>query len=757
MSQSDQKILSSHEALLESGYEGIENYQGIVDQVRLRRAILSGNEPGIRNLAGRIQDFYSSHPVDLTGEPQGPYGIWDQHFLRQEEYLPSLALLDPPVIAEENALQLEAVSADLFIQILSSLELLDEREEAQVQRSQSLLTTLLTAMVLMNPRESIGDHWNNLIQNNIPRSFDRRFRSYLESNEPLAGMWSHLGNQYNISQPTDLWEQGGALAQSLNTWLSRAGLRLWAGLFRAMEQCRPFPRLVQKLRAYPEIGVNLGLSGNPQEAALELFRRGDLGIAQAGLLSRVNEDIPVEELQELLSSTQDPEYFIDDFIDTLMDQWGPLLHEGSDEELAVLASLMPTLENLTTRPDIHNRLRSWNEEMESFSFRTHRIFSHLFSGSSLATLGAGVVFAEMAPALLMGRLGQSTRLGGILAPAGMLGLRATMANGLATGTVLSAVGSFLQNQSRENAGFTPHFWRDFGVGAVVNGVTMAGAFGAAYGLNRFLRPDLSQTMVLGRAWNRNQVLVRGGSFLTGGSLAWGLGVAHRGIHSGHWGTTWDEAAENYLTMAMFEGGHGGLRYLRRRASLHHELGLPGSALNRRLGGLLVNRNLPNLGPVRVEQVHHELSHSLNRNPALKTHRDAVLTRLGLAEIFRPGILSLYGARVSQGSTPIWSPKNGLLLVTPDSVAEGFPQAPASPRGPLLLPASTERVNAPRPADTVLSHEYAFRYVGENVVEGEAPHFTLNVGEGQNAQQRVLTRRDFTFLPREDQRILSRRG
>ncbi|MDX1387017.1 MAG: FHA domain-containing protein, partial [bacterium] len=92
-----------------------------------------------------------------------------------------------------------------------------------------------------------------------------------------------------------------------------------------------------------------------------------------------------------------------------------------------------------------------------------------------------------------------------------------------------------------------------------------------------------------------------------------------------------------------------------------------------------------------------------------------------------------------------------------SVAEGFPQAPASPRGPLLLPASTERINAPRPADTVLPHEYAFRYVGENVVKGEAPHFTLNVGEGQKAQQRVLTRRDFTFLPQEDQRILSRRG
>lgn len=755
--QSDHKILDSYQRLSESGYENLNNYQGILDQVRLRRAILSGNNNQIREYSARIQDFFAAHPVEIQEDAEISYEIWGQHFLRQEEYLSSLSNLDVPSAAEENSVQLQAVSADLFIQTLLALELLDERGETEVQRSRAILSTLLTAMVLMDPQRSIQEHWEAIVQDQIPRSFPRRFQAFLDSNDPFAGMWANIRNQFNISQATSLWEQGHFLARDLNHWVHGAGHRITEGLSQAMNQHAPFPFLMNALQRHPEIGINLHLPPEPLRAARELFRRGEAGMEQIQRLAQNGGEIPVAEFEEILRSAQDTENFLNNFIGSVLDAWEPILREGTEEELAVLSSLRSSLENLETTPTLHNRLKSWSDQMESFSFRSNRIFSHLFSGTSLATLGAGVLFAEFAPALLMGRLGQSTRLGRALAPAGMIGLGGALTNGIATGTVLSAVGAFLQNRRRERIGFTPHFWRDFGSGAVINGLTMAGAFGAAYGLNRMLRPDLSQTMVLGRAWNRNQILVRGGSFLTGGSLAWGLGVAHRGIQGGGWHSSWDEAAENYLTMAMFEGGHAGLRYLRRRAALHHELGLPTHALNRRLGAWIVNPNLPTLGPVRVEQVHHELTHSLNRNPALQAHRNAVLGRLGLAEIFHPGILMLYGAKVSQGSTPIWSPKSGLILITPDSVAESYPKAPTTRSGPLLLPASTERVNSPQPADTVHPHEYALRYIGKNVVEDSIPYFAIDAGEGQKAQQRVLTRRDFTFLPPEDQRVLSRTG
>jgi hypothetical protein len=755
--QSDQKILDSYQRLSESGFENLNNYQGILDQVRLRRAILSGNNMQIREYAARIQDFYAAHPVETEQDADISYEIWGQHFLRQGEYLSSLADLDVPSVAEENSIQLQAVSADLFIQTLLALEFLDERGETEVQRSRAILSTLLTAMVLMDPHRPIQNHWQALLQNEVPRSFERRFRSFLRSNAPFAGMWENIRNQYNISQVTDLWEQGRLLARDLNPWVHGAGRRITQGLLQAMNQHSPFPFLMNALQRHPEIVASLHLPQDPLRAAQELFRRGEAGKEQIQHLAQNEGGIPIAEFEEILNSARDTENFLNNFIGSLMDAWEPILREGTEEELAVLSSLESSLENLATNATLRNRLTSWADQRESLSFRSARILSHLFSGPSLATLGAGVLFAEFAPAFLMGRLGQSTRLGRALAPAGVMGLGGTLANGMATGTILSATGAFLQNRRREHLGFTPHFWRDFGSGAVINGLTMAGAFGAAYGLNRMLRPDLNQSLVLGRAWNRNQLLVRGGSFLTGGSLAWGLGVAHRGIQGGGWHSSWDEAAENYLTMAMFEGGHAGLRYLRRRAALHHELGLPTHALNRRLGGWIVNPNLPTLGPVRVEQVHHELTHSLNRNPALQAHRDAVLSRLGLAEIFHPGILTLYGGKVSQGSTPIWSPKSGLILITPDSVAESYPKAPPTRSGPLLLPASTERVNSPQPADTVLPHEYALKYVGKNIVEDSNPYFAINVGEGQKAQQKVLTRQDFNFLPPEDRRVLSRSG
>ncbi len=735
----------------------------LYQEIRLQEALWENHPQEVQRWSQALRSELQSRSTQ-PGERPSWVTRWEEYFLQQPNYLSLLDNLDLPSPGEAMGAWVNGFSSDILMQIGATLDLWNEDSEREVQLRYQVLGLTLAAWNQQHPELDLNESLAMLYGRTLQGSPESALQNLLENSEALAprvqAIWEESG--------VESWEQWWGLVHegltNMRHWHTSGGSHLLEQVLELNRGAHPIRRLAEQLQGYAADLEALHLPTDPQGAAQELFRRGAAGREELTALAELSPHLPIAEWLETLNLPETQDQSHEAHSQELLEFFLQQVAEGEDHETAAAAAVLHLFTQETEAGDspwnlptmVVRRSGERLTELQSLSSRTLRILSSLVSTESLATMGFGVLYAELLPALAIGRLGRATRLARLLAPRGHLRTSAALAHGLGTGVVLGTAGAVLQNHARSADGFRTHYAEDILTGATINSVVFCGAAAANLGMHRFLGRSEAQTHVLGRTFTWRPLLAHGASLVTGGSLAWGLGVTARGMETGRWETSGDEAASHYLTFLGFELGGAGLRQVRRRISMSRELGMPGSRIGRSLGPLFVNEWMPVLGPTRTQNLIGLLEHSMRRNPALRGRRQEVLQRLAREEYRHPGITQNFEAWMRQGHTPVMVGPEGrqhLVLLAPEAMEPGAPLPEVSERPtPLLLPANTQSEGLFQ--DSSVRPQYQFSI---QTPEGEV-RSDPQMLDGTQRRRILLNRESFQFLedPAET-RVLPREG
>lgn len=615
-------LVTYHEEMSTASDPLTEPTRGLVLDIQVREALLDGDYEAAAAAATQLAQYRHSRPLPNEINPRDPwYNRWEAQVRAGNTGDPTQVaeliqqLQNPPQVTHPAAI-LSALSFDLFSRFAAGLDAANELAGDQITRRFNLMTLMASPLMMAGPQTPLEEILNQLNTDAGRRRAAALLNQAMAANPPLREQWEE-------SFPDTTVEEALVEVEVIaREWLAYAN--------------GPGQRLL-----------------NP--------------------LLQNNEEI----LTGGIEATSNPEEILLNFANPLLEIYQGLLGDAEPYEIAALHSVARYLreqEEISPGTPLPPTLRMAGERIsdhfDSLEFRLGQILEPLFSASGLFIMGTGLLFAELFPAFLIGRAGSTGRLSALV-QGGRLTIPGSLLTGFSTGVVLSAAGSAVHNASRTYHGLSTHFWRDFGTGSLVNGLTFMTAMGAGAGMQRALHPSPNQGRLLGRIpWGRH-LAVRGTSALAGGTVAWLGGTTLRGAMTGEWSTSVDEAVSNYLTMAVFELGAMGFSALRRHAALRNELGLyrgeEGSWLRRVESGAshlaLVNRFFPVLGARRVNQANHFTNMLMSEPQSIQEgsviamgtraerfpgERNLIHRQLGLEEMLHPGFLS----RLSRTSQPL---------------------------------------------------------------------------------------------------------
>lgn len=757
-------LIRYYDNLAEQGDEQLSDLSVLHQEIRLQEALAQSDLSQIQFWSqGLLAELNERQEQGLDPDSSWHAG-WTNYFLEQSDYLSTLSQLNLPNPGASLGAWSNGFSTDLLIQMSATFDLLDEASPETVQGRYAVLALTLMAWNLSHPELSLEASLEMLDSRTLGDRSDRETQNLLEQSLLLSPRVAELKDTLGIQNWAQWWELALSGLERLNHWREYGGRTLMEQVFRLNAQSHPIHHLATQLEDHLDQLSSLELPGSSELAAQELFRRGPSVWTELENLGTQNPFLPVEEWLETLRLAQNPDAHHEALSQANLEFITEQLHSSGDHQVAAAAAALQTFTQSTASGDSAwnlpaNQVRQASDhlhEFQSLSSRVERVLAGLVSSESLITLGAGVLYAELIPALALGSLGRRLRIARFLAPQGHLRTSASVAHGFGTGLLLGGTGALLHNHSRAEAGFETHYTRDMLQGAAINSLVFMGAASANLGVQHLLRPRQAQTLVLGRAYHWRSLMGHGAAWLTGGSLAWGLGVGARGLQTGEWSTSGDEAATHYLTLLMFELGGGLLRGLRRHSSLHRELGLSGNPIQRSLGRLLVNDALPVLGPSRAQGLRNLVDQSVRRNPSLRNQRPTLMRRFAREEFRHPGMTQAISQWVREGQVPVMVGPEGnrqLVLLPPEALAPAEPYSEANdPTPPLLLPANTQGEGIYQVSSALPQYRFTVQTPSGEV--RSAPDLLLTPGR----RRIILNREFFNFLqdPAET-RILPREG
>lgn len=681
---------------------GEDQVASLLTDVQMRDALLTGNHSEARSLAWRLLEYYENHPLPAESEQ-----TWVHRALRevQEDGL-ALQLvnsLHQTAPEEESAVSLNSLATELVVQASVAVDTSNEESEEVIQRRYRAFSNVMPALILHYPGHTLLELAQMLAD---PHRDEEINGLILQASQTHPGLAEALGELRRELEPTDLLETARDAAQHILDLKEGAGSYLLGRIFSEVnnDQYNRIRRLQNLIAQHPSIVRDLALSYDPQDfegAALELLRSRE--VAQRHLVGYSRglgprEQGIVRDILESLSQVEDTQETVNLFVERMLEIFQSDLSDQPDHiflgiqgSLQILSQTQSLGNDVSISEENHHHISAMMEDMDSFSFGVDRAWGRLFSSESFLSIGAGILAAEFLPGVLLQRAGRYGGRLGRLVEAGHLTRWGHAVNGLASGTTMALVGTTLQHRHRTKQGLhtSASMWaRDFGTSAAMNGVIFGTTlpFGAA--MTRWLAPQAETGAQVAELSWRRALTLRASTAAFGGTVALGGNVGLRFGMTGEFTTSWDEVAENYMALVLFELGSAAVGRWRRRTGLRYEmrgteefqgmsypewlqaqreihLGLDGLSRhpsrnpsanptqgaeqrfprfrglwNRMSQGLAqrFNEFFTVLGPHRVQQINDFADAVVRENPELHHYRDYIRYQIALQEAAAPGSL-----------------------------------------------------------------------------------------------------------------------
>lgn len=644
--------------------------QGIRLQIEMRQFVLQGENDRARLRARELAAFYREHPP-LEENEANPESLRFYHAAGRElgadpDFLNLIGQLDGPSQAEQEGGILNGVALQWLATAAGTLDQVNEDSEATIRSRYQALSAVTTVLALAYPAATLRSLLAMLRDG--PSAEDHR-AALLRIAAASPEVATYLREVAGEESLEDLWRRAVGAASHVESLREGPGRRTLEAVLSGSEAQHPVAQLAGELARHPGLLVALDLEadGGPGPSrmnnALELLRRGEEGLRQVRAFAEAHPDVSYSRLLRLLEPAEGANVPANAFAERLLEVLQEDLGSHEDHEEAMAQALFQSVaqsgeiapERMLS-PAVANQARSLAQRMEGMGYRGYRVLRHLVAPQSLATLGLGILATELTPALLIARAGASGRLAapliGDLVRAGTLSRRGTFLTGLGSGVGMAALGTGLHSLHRHGLGLRTHFWRDFGTSGVINGLTFGSTLLFARGWNRLLSPNAANGVAIGEIGLARGLALHGGNAVFGTFMGMGLGIVARRLQNGRWETSWDEVAENFATMLLWETGAAGLRGLRRSAGLNAELYLPEAGRFARIWNRLpLLRNPSVLGEHRALRTGVVADRMIQANPSLAGDRPFLLRQLGLHEAHAPGSLESFNDAMFQHYEP----------------------------------------------------------------------------------------------------------
>ncbi len=644
--------------------------QGIRLQIEMRQFVLRGESDGARVRAGELAAFYREHPP-LEENEADPESLRFYHAAGRElgadpDFLNLIGQLDGPSQAEQEGGILNGVALQWLATAAGTLDQVNEDSEATIRSRYQALSAVTTVLALAYPAATLRSLLAMLRDVSSAEGHRAALRRISAASPEIAAYLREVAGEASLE---DLWRRAVDAGAHVESLRAGPGRRALEAVLSGNEAQHPVARLAGELTRHPGLLVALGLESDGgtgpsrMNNALDLLRRGEEGLRQVRAFAEAHPDVSYSRVLSLLEPADGANAPANAFAERLLESLQEDLGSHEDHEEAMAQALFQSVAQSgeiaperTLSPAVANQARSLAQRMEGMGYRGYRVLRHLIAPQSLATLGVGILATELTPALLIARAGASGRLAapliGDLVRAGTLSRRATFLTGLGSGVGMAALGTGLHSLHRHGLGLRTHFWRDFGTSGVINGLTFGSTLLFARGWNRLLSPNAANGVAIGEMGFARGLALHGGNAVFGTFMGMGLGIGARRLQNGRWETSWDEVAENFATMLLWETGAAGLRGLRRSAGLNAELGLPDAGRFARLWNRLpLLRNPSVLGGHRAARAREVVDRMIQAHPVLAQDRPFLLRQLGLHEAHAPGSLESFNDAMFQHYEP----------------------------------------------------------------------------------------------------------
>lgn len=683
---------------------------GVELQIQMRRAVLEGESDRARSRARELVTFYREHPP-LPEDPNNPesqrfYHVAGRELQSDPDFLNLLEELNAPSLAEQQGGVLNGVALQWLATAAGTLDQVNEDGEAAIRLRYQALSAVGTALSLAYPGMSLRSLLAIMRDRQSAPDGMEALRRVMTHAPEIATYLREVAGEESLE---NLWQRAAQAAAHVETLRDGPGRRVLETVLASNEREHPIVRLAAELARNPDLVSALHLEADAGSAtvqrnnALELLRRGEEGIRELRSYAEGHPEASLRNLLRILEPATGTPTPVNEFSESLLGTLQEGLGRQEDHEEAMAQAIFQGIAQggevapgMSLSASVSNHARSLAQRMEGFGYRSERVIRHLVAPQSLTTLAVGILATELTPALLIARAGSSGSLAapliGSLVRGGALSARGTFLTGLGTGLGMAAFGTGMHSLHQYRLGLRTHFWRDLGTSSVINGLTFGSTLLFARYWNRLLTPNVGNGIAIGEMGLARSLALHGGNAVFGTGVGMGLGIAARRLQNGRWESSWDEVAENFATMLLWEGGAAGLRGLRRSAGLNAELGLPESGRFARTWNRLPWLRQPTvLGAHRAVRVGEVADRMIQANPSLAAERPFLLRQLGLHEAQAPGSLDSFNAELFQNFEPRLS-GTGLsrsLLMVRRTVA-----SPLSPPAPVVAPPPQGNEGAP---------------------------------------------------------------
>lgn len=707
-----------HEAMLTLDPSG-EPFTGILLQVRMRHALAEGEVETARQRALELARYYEQHPPPAAESEDPDRNRWDhvaaRAMVRDGEFVTLLGGMDISSPAEDTSATLNGLSYELLQILASTIDAVNEEDEADIRARYLSLSAAVTTLSLTRPGLTLQQILETLADEEAADGILADMRAAGEAHESLATLLTQARGEGDLN---DLIVRARAAAGHvlvlngndghslhLNVGLGgrpftlnvNAGRSLFEPVFSQNAAGNPIARMAELLEGQGELAASLRLTADtasPLPAnvqwALQLLRRGESAIEPLRAFGNSHPAVNVEEMVGVLDDPGSTQASVNALIEHLLETYQTDLSSQPDHVIAAIHSVLQAIgeteeiaAGVSLSEELRTRAVNGVEAMNGTWFQTERALRHVFlSPSGLPSLVAGMLVSEMLPAMFLARASATGRrtVAGIevVSNLGRLTFAGHTMTGLGTGLSMSVIGTSINTYERDSMGLTTHFGRDLAISSAVNTFTFAATvpFSRYYG--RWLTPNAAEATATGRLTGLNRFYYHAGvtafgtgiALLTNATMRWGMG--------GEFNISYQEFAENILSMLIWEAGSAGIRRVRQHYGLNNEIRgedpihlVPPdpsapvlSRFGRVLGGVLVRpanfflRSLGRQRAARVAEVSDRIvremisNYERNRGPEdpdvvvpenIRSHRfwDLIARQIAVQEIVAPESLDQY--------------------------------------------------------------------------------------------------------------------
>lgn len=562
----------------------------LATDIQMRQALLTGNFSEARSLAWQLIRFYENNPL-ASEAPEASEELWiwrAGHEILEDGLAVRLAnQLHVTSDAEQTQMMLNSLAAELVVQAAASVDGINREDEATIQNRYEAYSTVVTALILAHPGMGIEEITERLAHEASEEELQDEIDRIAETHPDIAERFEELQADGSES----LLTRARASAVHILECSEGPGADLIQAVFNrsASLTYNPVAQVREAIADYPQIIADLELAydhGDHEGAALELLRSGDQAILilnQYAMQIDPSHRASVQAIAQALSAPASSEDILNQFTAEMVEIYAAHLRTENEATFAGVVNSLHLINGLEEYADgvpVHEALRNQTgeiiEEMDGFGFGLERAFNNMTTGDSLWSLAAGAAVAEFLPAFMLARAGTTARAGnlGRLVSGGVLTWRARILTGVVTGATMSLVGTSLHHRRRAAEGLETNwgmYGQDLAVSAGMNTVVFGTTMAASAPLARALTPRAGAGATVTRMGLGRRLALRAGTAVLGGTVALGTSVGFRLASSGHLSTSWEEVAENYMAMILFETMAAGMRWARHRVGIRAEL------------------------------------------------------------------------------------------------------------------------------------------------------------------------------------------